>query len=171
MGKGRRQAQEGQRVCRDSFERAKIIGRRNTFFDGITMILFNRDNELMDIVVKLAAYLVINMGVAMFLMFWLFVAKLPHLIWSFGATWVRPAPTPPAASCRTDTPPLYLACSSRAACMRAPAACFWDERGHGRAVRERHLLSARTIAAMCIATKRLSLRYAICITPLLKLHT
>lgn len=75
--------------CRQSFEQAKVIGRNNTFIDGILAIVFNRESELMDIVVKLAVYLVVNMGTAMFVMFWIFVAGLPRFIWTFGATWVR----------------------------------------------------------------------------------
>ena len=66
-----------------------MIGRNNSFFDGIYAILFNRDNELIDIVAKLAVYLVINMATAMFVMFWIFIAGLPRFIWTFGASWVR----------------------------------------------------------------------------------
>ena len=79
----------GDTFCRDSFERAKVIGKRNTFVDGIFAIIFQRDREFIDIVVKLAMYLVLNMGSALFIMFWVFVFGLPRLIWSFGATWVR----------------------------------------------------------------------------------
>lgn len=77
--------------CRRSFERAKVIGRNNTFIDGVFAILFNRDAELIDIVAKLAVYLVVNMGTALFVMFWLFLASLPRFIWTFGASWVRPS--------------------------------------------------------------------------------
>ena len=75
--------------CRASFEKAKVIGRRNTFMDGMFAIVFNRDLELMDMVLRLALYLVVNISCAMFLMFWIFVYRLPSYIWTFGATWVR----------------------------------------------------------------------------------
>jgi hypothetical protein len=74
---------------RNSFERAKVIGRNNSFIDGVFAIAFNRDTELIDMVAKLAVYLVVNMGTAMFVMFWIFLAGLPRFIWTFGATWVR----------------------------------------------------------------------------------
>jgi hypothetical protein len=74
---------------RMSFERAKIIGRRNTFLDGLFAIAFNRDLELMDMLVRLALYLVLNISWAMFFMFWIFLAGLPTFIWTFGASWVR----------------------------------------------------------------------------------
>jgi hypothetical protein len=75
-------------MCRASFEKAKIIGRRNTFMDGLFAIAFNRDLELMDMLLRLALYLVINVTFAMFFMFWIFVFALPSYIWTFGATWV-----------------------------------------------------------------------------------
>lgn len=75
--------------CRASFEKAKVIGRRNTFMDGLFAIIFNRDLELMDMVMRLALYLVLNISCAMFFMFWIFVYRLPSYIWTFGATWVR----------------------------------------------------------------------------------
>eukprot|EP00892_Ulva_mutabilis_P002339 jgi/Ulvmu1/12105/UM084_0030.1 len=71
----------------DSFERAKIMGRRQTFLDGLGTIIFNRDRELMDIVARVAVYLVLNVTWAMFIMFWVFLAGLPRLIWTFGASW------------------------------------------------------------------------------------
>ena len=75
--------------CRESFEHAKVIGRRNTFIDGLFSIVFNRDRELADIAIRVAVYLVVNMATATFVMFWLFLAGLPRFMWSFGATWVR----------------------------------------------------------------------------------
>jgi hypothetical protein len=77
-----------QQLCRDSFESAKLIGRRNTFIDGVFAILFDRDRDFGEIVVKLAVYLIVNMTTAMIVMFWIFLAQLPRFIWSFGATWV-----------------------------------------------------------------------------------
>lgn len=68
------------------------MGRRQTFFDGLGTIIFNRDRELMDIVARVAVYLVLNITWAMFIMFWIFLAGLPRLIWTFGASWVRPVP-------------------------------------------------------------------------------
>lgn len=75
-------------TCRMSFERAKIIGRRNTFLDGLFAIAFNRDLELMDMLLRLALYLVLNISWAMFFMFWIFLLGLPTFIWTFGASWV-----------------------------------------------------------------------------------
>ena len=57
--------------------------------DGIFAIIFNRDLELMDMILRLAMYLVLNTTFAMFFMFFIFVFKLPSYIWTFGATWVR----------------------------------------------------------------------------------
>lgn len=65
------------------------MGRRQTFFDGLGTIIFNRDRDLMDIVVRVAVYLVLNITWAMFFMFWVFIFGLPRLIWTFGASWVR----------------------------------------------------------------------------------
>ena len=56
--------------------------------DGLIAIVFNRDLELMDMILRLALYLVLNTTFAMFFMFWIFVFKLPSYIWTFGATWV-----------------------------------------------------------------------------------
>ena len=64
------------------------MGRRQTFFDGLGTIIFNRDRDIMDIVVRVAVYLVLNIAWAMFFMFWVFIFGLPRLIWTFGATWV-----------------------------------------------------------------------------------
>lgn len=68
------------------------MGRRQTFFDGLGTIIFNRDRDLMDIVVRAAVYLVLNMTWAMFFMFWVFILGLPRLIWTFGASWVCSSP-------------------------------------------------------------------------------
>jgi hypothetical protein len=56
--------------------------------DGLFAIAFNRDLELMDMLLRLALYLVINVSFAMFFMFWIFVFRLPAFISTFGATWV-----------------------------------------------------------------------------------
>lgn len=76
-----------------SFEQGKVIGRRNTFWDGAFMIL-GRSREydnIFEMLAQLVSYLVINFSCAMFFMFWIFLFGLPSLIWSFGASWVQAA--------------------------------------------------------------------------------
>ena len=80
-------------VCRNSFEKGKIIGRRNTFWDGVFLVINRRYDNGMEMVANLAFYLVANMTAAMFMMFWFFTFGLPSLIWSLGGSAVRPVQT------------------------------------------------------------------------------
>ena len=63
----------------------QVIGRRQTFWDSVFALLSGQDRNLAGALVQLIITAMVNFTLGMVISIFVFIAKLPGLIWSYQA--------------------------------------------------------------------------------------